>query len=94
MDKLEALRKIFDDLAEDHREEGESLEDAYKGSKEEFYKALDDVAEDHRQEGEELENLRKEIEQLKKERDEAYNNFMKNDKKDDDEDKGIYGDIA
>lgn len=92
MDKLERLKKIFDDLAEDHREEGESLEDAYKGSREDFYKALNDVAEDHRQEGEELENLRKEIEILKKERDDAVNNFMRPRDKDDKED-NIYGDI-
>lgn len=92
MDKVENLKKILDDLAEDHREEGESLEDAYKRSKPDIDKALNDIAEDHREEGEEIENLRKQVEALTKERDEAVNNFMKSQKKDDSE-QSIYGDI-
>lgn len=92
MTNLETLRKIFDDLAEDHREEGESLEDAFRNKKGDITKALDDVAEDHRQLGEELENLRKELVKVTAERDEAVGSFMKGDNNDK-EDDGIYGDI-
>lgn len=81
-EKIETMRGMLNDLMEDHREEGESIEDAYKRKGGELIKALDDISEDHREEGEEIENLRKELDKVKKERDEANRLFMQSGKKD------------
>lgn len=56
MDEEEKIEEAIDDIEEDHREEGESLEDAYNEGNSD--KALNDVAEDHREEGESIEDLK------------------------------------
>lgn len=87
-EEVNELIKDINDIAEDHREEGESIDDAFKDGNNE--KALDDVAEDHREEGESIENLKEqlknalldnsmlksELEKVTKERDDAHRVFL------------------
>ena len=85
----EEIKKALDDVEEDHREEGESIEDDLKSnddnSKDE---SIDnEIAEDHREEGESIEDLKLIIEGLKtenakllKERDEANSRFLRGSK--------------
>lgn len=82
---MEDIKKALDDVLEDHREEGESInDDLNQEDKDPKDRAIDnEIAEDHREEGESLEDLKaiilsqaKEIERLTRERDEAHNVFM------------------
>lgn len=77
------IEKDINDIDEDHRELGESIEDAYKETDDNGDKAVNDIAEDHREEGESMEDLKKQIAdlisenaRLRKERDEAHNAFL------------------
>ena len=85
MEKKE--RKIENDIAEDAREENESIadEEKNKGSEE---KNADDISEDAREENESIEDLKKliaekdvEIERLKRDLDEAHKIFMNAERK-------------
>ena len=91
MSKIDDLRKLIDGLKEDHREEGESLEDAYNSRKEDIDKYLNDIAEDHREEGEQIQKLTEELELRTKERDELMNSFISGKEKE--KEKNLYEDI-
>ena len=80
-------KKIEDDIAEDAREESESIKDEEekKGNEE---KNADDIAEDAREESESIEDLKKllaekdiKIEQLEKDLAEAHKVFMNSERK-------------
>ena len=58
----EEIRHDVNDIAEDHREEGESIADLQAGDDSQEVK--DDIAEDHREEGESIEALRSRIAEL------------------------------
>ena len=89
---IDDLKNIINDLSEDHREEGESLEDAFKNKKGDIDQALNDIAEDHREMGKEKKKLKNELSKTVEERDQAYKTFMQ--KQDENkEEKGTYGDI-
>lgn len=93
MEENEEIKKDIDDVEEDHREEGESIDDDLKQEdKDPEDEAIDnEIAEDHREEGESLEDLKNALknalyensllkEQLArttKERDEAHNAFLR-----------------
>lgn len=62
-DELEQeIRHDVNDIAEDHREEGESIADLQAGDDSQEVK--DDIAEDHREEGESIEALKTRIGEL------------------------------
>lgn len=110
MNEEEKVEKAFDDAEEDHREEGESIEDDLKQSdKDPEDKAIDnEIAEDHREEGESLEDLKNALknalyensmlkEQLTrttKERDEANDAFLNSGKDYEKENKRDYASIV
>ena len=80
-------KKVENDIAEDAREERESIKDEeeQKGNEN---KNSDDIAEDAREESESIEDLKKliaekdvEIERLKKDLDEAHKVFMNAERK-------------
>lgn len=84
---MEEEKKIENDIAEDAREESESIKDEEekKGNEE---KNADDIAEDAREENESVEDLKKllaekdlEIEKLKKDLDDAHRVFMSAERK-------------
>ena len=52
----------LNDIEEDHREEGESIQDLQEGD--DSQKVKDDISEDHREEGESIIDLRQKIEEL------------------------------
>lgn len=56
------IRHDVNDIAEDHREEGESIADLQAGDDSQEVK--DDIAEDHREEGESIEALKTRIGEL------------------------------
>ena len=58
----EELKHDVNDIAEDHREEGESIADLQAGDDSQEVK--DDIAEDHREEGESIEALKTRIGEL------------------------------
>lgn len=58
----EEIRHDVNDIAEDHREEGESIADLQAGDDSQEVK--DDIAEDHREEGESIEALKSRIAEL------------------------------
>lgn len=58
----EEIRHDVNDIAEDHREEGESIADLQAGDDSQEVK--DDIAEDHREEGESIEALKTRIGEL------------------------------
>lgn len=85
----EEIEKAIDDVEEDHREEGESIEDDLKANEDDAKdESIDnEIAEDHREEGESIEDLKLEIAGLKselekalKERDEANSRFLRGSK--------------
>lgn len=88
-DEEKDVDKSLDDLEEDHREEGESINDDLKTNEHNAEdESIDkDIAEDHREEGESIEDLKFEIEGLKteiarltRERDEANSRFLRGSK--------------
>ena len=88
-DEEKDVDKSLDDLEEDHREEGESINDDLKANEDnaEDESIDNDIAEDHREEGESIEDLKFEIEGLKseiarltRERDEANSRFLRGSK--------------
>lgn len=56
------IKHEVNDIAEDHREEGESIADLQSGNDSQEVK--DDIAEDHREEGESIEALKSRIGEL------------------------------
>ena len=56
------IKHEVNDIAEDHREEGESIADLQAGD--ESQEVKDDIAEDHREEGESIEALKSRIGEL------------------------------
>ena len=89
MEEEKDIEKSIDDLEEDHREEGESIEDDLKASEGDAKdESIDnEIAEDHREEGESIEDLKLEIAGLKselekalRERDEANSRFLRGSK--------------
>ena len=56
------IKHEVNDIAEDHREEGESIADLQSGDDSQEVK--DDIAEDHREEGESIEALKSRISEL------------------------------
>ena len=89
MENEEEIEKALNDVEEDHREEGESIDDDLKANEGDAKdESIDnEIAEDHREEGESIEDLKLIIEGLKaelekttKERDEANSKILRGSK--------------
>ena len=85
----EEIEKALDDVEEDHREEGESIDDDLKANEDDAKdESIDnEIAEDHREEGESIddlkliiEGLKTELEKVTRERDEANSRFLRGSK--------------
>lgn len=95
MEDENEIKKAINDLEEDHREEGESIEDEYREGGDDH--VTNDIAEDHREEGESIEDvknalrdalyensmLKQELARASSERDEAHRVFLGNSKESD-----------